>query len=52
MNLVFLNIYDAGQAHTEGDHRTWLAEAGFSGIDVHYGAARAGTSIVVARKAE
>jgi O-methyltransferase/methyltransferase family protein len=50
MNLVFLSIYDGGQAHTEGDHRTWLAEARFSKIDVQYGAARAGASIVVARK--
>jgi len=52
MNLVFLGIYDEGQAHTEGDHRTWLDEAGFSEIDVQYGAARAGASIVVARKVE
>jgi len=50
MNLVFLNIYDGGQAYTEGEHRTWLVEAGFSDIDVQYGAARAGASIVVARK--
>jgi hypothetical protein len=50
MNLVFLNIYDEGQAYTEGDHRTWLVEAGFSDIDVQYGAGRAGTSIVVAHK--
>ena len=50
MNLVFLSIYDEGQAHTEEDHRTWLTEAGFSEIDVHYGAARAGASIVTARK--
>lgn len=28
-NLVFLNIYDGGQVYTEGEHRQWLAEAGF-----------------------
>ena len=26
-NLVFLNLYDAGLAHTEGEHRQWLAAA-------------------------
>jgi cyclopropane fatty-acyl-phospholipid synthase-like methyltransferase len=50
MNLVFLSIYDEGQAHTEEEHRTWLTEAGFLEIDVQYGAARAGASIVAARK--
>ena len=52
MNLIFLNLYDQGQAHTEGEHRTWLTEAGFVEIDFQYGAARAGASIVVARKAK
>ena len=52
MNLIFLNLYDQGQAHTEGEHRTWLTEAGFLEIDFQYGAARAGASIVVARKAK
>ena len=28
-NLVFLNIYDHGQAYTEQEYRDWLAEAGF-----------------------
>ncbi len=28
-NLVFLNIYDHGQAYTEQEYRNWLAEAGF-----------------------
>ena len=28
-NLNFLNIYDGGQAYTEGERRNWLAEAGF-----------------------
>ncbi|MEM7534166.1 MAG: methyltransferase [Chloroflexota bacterium] len=29
MNLVFLNIYDDGRAYTDGEYRSWLAEAGF-----------------------
>ncbi len=28
-NLVFLNVYDHGQAYTEQEYRDWLAEAGF-----------------------
>lgn len=32
-NLVFLNAYDEGQAYTEREYRTWLAEAGFVGIE-------------------
>ena len=50
LNLAFLSLYNEGQAYTEGEHRTWLAEAGFDSIDVHYRAARAGLSIVTARK--
>lgn len=29
-NLVFLNFYDAGVAHTESQYRDWLARSGFS----------------------
>jgi 2-hydroxy-4-(methylsulfanyl)butanoate S-methyltransferase len=50
MNLAFVSIYDEGQAYTEGEHRRWLAEAGLAVLDVRYGAARGGSSIVVARK--
>jgi 2-hydroxy-4-(methylsulfanyl)butanoate S-methyltransferase len=50
MNLAFVSIYDEGQAYTEGEHRHWLAEAGLAALDVRYGAARGGSSIVVARK--
>ncbi|HEX9144056.1 MAG TPA: methyltransferase [Candidatus Binatia bacterium] len=28
-NLIYLNIYDEGQAYTEKEHREWLQEAGF-----------------------
>jgi SAM-dependent methyltransferase len=50
LNLVFLSIYDEGQAFIETEYRTWLAEAGFSDISVQYGVAPGGASIVAARK--
>ena len=28
-NLLFLNMYDGGQAYTEQEHRDWLEQAGF-----------------------
>ena len=28
-NLVFINVYDEGQAYTEQEHKDWLEEAGF-----------------------
>ncbi|MCY4498481.1 MAG: methyltransferase [Rhodospirillaceae bacterium] len=33
-NLVFLNIYDGGQAYTVGEHRTWLRNAGFPDFEM------------------
>jgi predicted O-methyltransferase YrrM len=51
MNLVFLNVYDAGASHTEAEHRVWLAEAGFADVEVRYGAGPGNASIIVARKA-
>jgi SAM-dependent methyltransferase len=50
-SLVMLTIYEEGQAFTESEYRTWLADAGFSNIDVQYGVASAGASILSARKA-
>ncbi len=32
-NLVYLNIYDEGQAYTEKEPREWLEDAGFSDIE-------------------
>ena len=29
MNLAFLNLYEEGEAYTEGEYRQWLGEAGF-----------------------
>jgi SAM-dependent methyltransferase len=47
-NLVFLNIYDHGQAYTEQEHRDWLTEAGFEGFErIKLPDA---SSIVIARK--
>jgi cyclopropane fatty-acyl-phospholipid synthase-like methyltransferase len=32
-NLIFINVYDAGEAYTEQEHRDWLTEAGFVDIN-------------------
>ena len=32
-NLNYLNIYDGGQAYTEGEYRSWLDAAGFENIE-------------------
>lgn len=32
-NLVFINIYDDGQAYTQSQYRQWLEEAGFARIE-------------------
>ena len=50
-NLVFLNVYDAGRARSEGEHRSGLAEAGFVDVEIRYRVAPADASILVARKA-
>lgn len=47
-NLVFLNLYDGGQAYTERQHRHWLAEAGFESFERT--TSPNGRSIIVARK--
>jgi hypothetical protein len=49
-NLAFVSIYDEGQANTEGEHRSWLGQAGFNDMEVQYGASPGGASIVTARK--
>jgi hypothetical protein len=48
MNLVFANVYDGGQAYTEGEYRAWLAEAGFENVERVI--REDGTSIITARK--
>jgi SAM-dependent methyltransferase len=52
INLAFLSIYDEGQAYTETEYRTWLADAGFSDIGVQYGVAPGGASILAAKKTD
>ncbi len=32
-NVMFLNIYDDGQAYTEGEYRAWLSAAGLAKIE-------------------
>ncbi len=32
-NLVFINVYDEGQAYTEQEYREWLEEAGFGDFE-------------------
>jgi hypothetical protein len=32
-NLVFINVYDEGQAYTEQEHREWLEGAGFGDFE-------------------
>jgi 2-hydroxy-4-(methylsulfanyl)butanoate S-methyltransferase len=32
-NLVFINVYDAGQAYTEAEHRAWLEAAGLREVE-------------------
>ena len=48
-NLVFLNIYRAGEAYSEGEYRTWLADAGFTDVAIAYTVVPGGMSLVTAR---
>ncbi len=43
-NLVFVNIYEAGQAYTESEYCHWLSEAGFVDIE------RLGEDLIRARR--
>lgn len=47
-NLVFVNIYDQGQAYTESEHRQWLADAGFGTFERI--AVGGGTSVIKATR--
>jgi len=48
LNLVFINLYDEGQAYTEQEHRDWLADASFE--DFERISLSEGRSIITARK--
>ena len=47
-NLVYINVYDKGQAYTEQEHKDWLEEAGFGNFRRDILADR--SSIITARK--
>jgi ubiquinone/menaquinone biosynthesis C-methylase UbiE len=47
-NLVYINVYDEGQAYTEQEHRDWLEESGFG--DFMRTILEDGSSIITARK--
>ena len=47
-NLVYINVYDEGQAYTEQEHKEWLEEAGFGNFKRDILAD--GSSIITARK--
>ena len=47
-NLVYINVYDEGQAYTEQEHKDWLKEAGFGSFRRDILAD--GSSIITARK--
>jgi hypothetical protein len=49
-NLHFVNSLDEGQLYTEGELRSWLAEAGFVEAERERVATADGTGFIVARK--
>lgn len=49
-NIVFVNVYNEGQAYTEQEHKEWLEEAGFEGF--RRTILPDGGSIITARKME
>lgn len=49
-NLLFLNIYEDGRAHTESEYRQWLKSAGFENIRVEHSVFSEGAGLITARK--
>ncbi|MDD2468787.1 MAG: methyltransferase [Desulfobulbus sp.] len=47
-NLVFINVYDEGQAYTEHEYLSWLTEAGFT--DIERTILAGGQSLITANK--
>jgi ubiquinone/menaquinone biosynthesis C-methylase UbiE len=47
-NLVYINVYDDGQAYTEQEHKDWLEKSGFGGFKRTI--LEDGSSIINARK--
>jgi len=50
MNLLFVNMFDDGQAYTETQYREWLADAGFSDVVRQPFPYPPGASLILARK--
>ena len=48
-NVMFLNLYDAGQGYTESQYRGWLEDAGFAHITRE--SPVGGVGMIIARKA-
>lgn len=48
MNLIYLNMFDDGQAYTESEYRNWLTDAGFN--DISREPHLMGYSLISARK--
>lgn len=49
-NIVFLNLYEGGQAYTESEYHTWLSDAGF--VDIKRHRTEDASSIMIAKKPE
>lgn len=49
-NLTFINQFDAGESHTEKEHRDWLSEAGFVDIERANFLLADGSGLMTARK--
>ena len=50
LSLVFLNVYDQGQAYTENEYHTMLTAAGFVDITINHDLLSGGMGVVCARK--
>ena len=48
MNMMFLNVFDDGQAYSESDYATWLNNAGFA--DIAFEPFLAGNTLICAKK--
>jgi cyclopropane fatty-acyl-phospholipid synthase-like methyltransferase len=49
INLVFLNVYDDGQAYTAGEYTAWMTAAGFADVKIAFDALP-GAGLITARK--
>ncbi len=49
-NLIFLNLYNEGRAHTGQEYHEWLSSAGFIKIDIQYDAFSDGSGLITAYK--